>query len=419
MKLFVGLDVSKAKLDACFLLREDDTNTILWQETVANSESGATMIKDQILRFHEELDFDKILVGMEATGQYSMHPSLFFSNDPELKLINVETIVENPRVIHRFSKVWTEEKNDKLDAQIIAEFLTTGKHTKTQPREEKFVALLRFTRTRYQLIRQMTEAQQHYVENLYYKCNTLSSDLKAENISTSVFSSTMIQLMNGDISMAEIRTMNSVELAALLQKFGRGRFKDPVKLAKVIKKSVSDSYRLGKLAQDSIDINLGVQMRVIRGFEQEIKIIDKAIENIMETIDSAKTLLSIPGIGPVYAAGIIAEVGQIDRFNHEAQLAKYAGLYWPKHQSGNYQKEKTPMSKSGNRYLRYYLVQAANSVRRYIPEYEAYYQKKYKEVPKTQHKRALVLTARKLVRLVFALLSDHQLYIARSEAIES
>ncbi|WP_459783905.1 IS110 family transposase, partial [Alkalibacterium sp. s-m-22] len=84
---------------------------------------------------------------------------------PELKLINVETIVENPRVIHRFSKVWTEEKNDKLDAQIIAEFLTTGKHTKTQPREEKFVALLRFTRTRYQLIRQMTEAQQHYVEN--------------------------------------------------------------------------------------------------------------------------------------------------------------------------------------------------------------------------------------------------------------
>ncbi|SFK42552.1 hypothetical protein SAMN04488569_10651, partial [Marinilactibacillus piezotolerans] len=67
----------------------------------------------------------------------------------------------------------------------------------------------------------------------------------------------------------------------------------------------------------------------------------------------------------------------------------------------------------------YYLVQAANSVRRYIPEYEAYYQKKYKEVPKTQHKRALVLTARKLVRLVFALLSDHQLYIARSEAMES
>ena len=64
---------------------------------------------------------------------------------------------------------------------------------------------------------------------------------------------------------------------------------------------------------------------------------------------------------------LIAEIGQIDRFDHESKLAKYAGLYWPKHQSGKFQKEQTPMSKSGNRYLRYYLVQAANSVRRYIP----------------------------------------------------
>ncbi len=419
MKLFVGLDVSKAKLDVCFLSREDDTNAILLQKTVANSDAGARKIKEQILRFHEELEFTKIVVGMEATGLYSTHPALFFSNDPDLQLLNVQTIVENPRVIHRFSKVWTEEKNDKLDAQLIAEFLSTGKHSDAQPREEKFVALLRLTRSRYQLVRQLTEAQQHYVENLYYKCNTLTTKLEEEEISTSVFSSTMIQLMGGDIDMADLRTMKTADLAAMLQTFGRGRFKDPIQLAKAIRKSINDSYRLGKVAQDSIDINLGVQMRVIRSFQTEINTVDRAIENIMETIDVAQSLLSIPGIGPVYAAGIIAEIGQIDRFDHESKLAKYAGLYWPKHQSGKFQKENTSMSKSGNRYLRYYLVQAANSVRRHIPEYKDYYDKKYNEVPKTQHKRALVLTARKLVRLVFALLSNRQLYVARSEATES
>ena len=419
MKLFVGLDVSKAKLDVCFLSREDDTNAILLQKTVANSDAGARKIKEQILRFHEELEFTKIVVGMEATGLYSTHPALFFSNDPDLQLLNVQTIVENPRVIHRFSKVWTEEKNDKLDAQLIAEFLSTGKHSDAQPREEKFVALLRLTRSRYQLVRQLTEAQQHYVENLYYKCNTLTTKLEEEEISTSVFSSTMIQLMGGDIDMADLRTMKTADLAAMLQTFGRGRFKDPIQLAKAIRKSINDSYRLGKVAQDSIDINLGVQMRVIRSFQTEINTVDRAIENIMETIDVAQSLLSIPGIGPVYAAGIIAEIGQIDRFDHESKLAKYAGLYWPKHQSGKFQKENTSMSKSGNRYLRYYLVQAANSVRRHIPEYKDYYDKKYNEVPKTQHKRALVLTARKLVRLVFALLSNRQLSVARSEATES
>jgi transposase len=419
MKLFVGLDVSKTKLDVCFLSRDDDYNTVLYQTTVGNSDAGASHIKQSILQFHEELSFDKIVVGMEATGLYSTHPSLYFSQDPDLQLINVQTVIENPRVIHRFSKVWTDEKNDTLDAQLIAEFLSTGKYNAALPRNDQYVALLRLTRARYQLVHQMTEAQQHYVENLYYKCNTLTTELKNENINTSVFSSTMVQLMTGDITMSSIHSMETEELANLLQKYGRQRFKDPEKLAMVIKKSIRDSYRLGRVAQGSIDINLGIQMRIIRAFEQEIKTVDKAIKDIMETLPEATCLMSIPGIGPVYAAGILAEVGQIDRFDHEGKLAKYAGLYWPKHQSGNFQKENTPIAKSGNRYLRYYLVEAANSVRRFIPEYKAYYDKKYNEVPKVQHKRALVLTARKFVRLVFALLSEHQLYVARSEAIES
>lgn len=419
MKLFVGLDVSKTKLDVCFLSRDDDHNTVLYQTTVGNSDAGASHIKQFILQFHKELSFDKIVVGMEATGLYSTLPSLYFSQDPDLQIINVQTVVENPRVIHRFSKVWTDEKNDRLDAQLIAEFLSTGKYNAALQRNDEYVALQHLTRTRYQLIQQMTEAQQHYVENLYYKCNTLTTELKNENISTSVFSSTMVQLMTGDITMSSIHSMETEALANLLQKYGRQRFKDPEKLAMTIKKSISDSYRLGRVAQDSIDINLGIQMRIIRAFEQEIKTIDKAIKDIMEALPEATCLMSVPGIGPVYAAGILAEVGQIDRFDHEGKLAKYAGLYWPKHQSGNFQKENTPIAKSGNRYLRYYLVEAANSVRRFIPEYKAYYDKKYNEVPKVQHKRALVLTARKFVRLVFALLSEHQLYVARSEAIES
>jgi len=44
-------------------------------------------------------------------------------------------------------------------------------------------------------------------------------------------------------------------------------------------------------------------------------------------------------------------------------------------------------------------------------ELKRYYQSKFKEVPKHQHKRALALTARKLVRLVYSLLSNNQLYI--------
>ncbi len=44
-----------------------------------------------------------------------------------------------------------------------------------------------------------------------------------------------------------------------------------------------------------------------------------------------------------------------------------------------------------------------------------FYDLKYRETPKTPHKRALALTARKLVRLVFALLRDNRLYIPPEE----
>jgi transposase len=120
--------------------------------------------------------------------------------------------------------------------------------------------------------------------------------------------------------------------------------------------------------------------------------------------------LSIPGIGPVYTAGILAEIGQIERFEDQAKLAKYAGLYWKWKQSGNRESERTSLTRTGNHYLRFYLVEAANLMRNREPVYNEYYHKKYDEVPKFKHKRALVLTARKLVRLVDVLLRNRQLY---------
>ena len=68
------------------------------------------------------------------------------------------------------------------------------------------------------------------------------------------------------------------------------------------------------------------------------------------------------------------------------------------------------MIHSGNRYLRYYLVEAANKVRQHDPDYAAFYAEKLSEAKTTPQKRALVLTARKLVRLVYALLRDNKLY---------
>jgi hypothetical protein len=72
----------------------------------------------------------------------------------------------------------------------------------------------------------------------------------------------------------------------------------------------------------------------------------------------------------------------------------------------------------GTSILRYYLIEGANLIRQHNLEYQAYYRRKFAEVPKHPHKRALVLTARKLVRLVFALLTKNQTYV-RPQAVQS
>ena len=127
-------------------------------------------------------------------------------------------------------------------------------------------------------------------------------------------------------------------------------------------------------------------------------------------LNSYTALQSIPGIGPVFAAGILSELGNIHSFKDNGAVAKYAGLVWRESQSGNFRAEDTAMSKAGNTYLRYYLLEATNSVISHEPTFKKYYDRKFEEVKIHKHQRALALTARKFVRLIYGLLAKGQLY---------
>ena len=91
------------------------------------------------------------------------------------------------------------------------------------------------------------------------------------------------------------------------------------------------------------------------------------------------------------------------------------GLVWTQHQSSDFEAEDKRMIQGGNHHLKYYLCEAANALRRCDPEFKRFYALKYKEANKHNHKRALALTARKLVRLVYTLLKTNRLYIPPEE----
>ncbi len=88
-------------------------------------------------------------------------------------------------------------------------------------------------------------------------------------------------------------------------------------------------------------------------------------------------------------------------FPNANALAKYCGVVWDDNDSGDFVAKDRHMSKAGNRYLRYYIIEAARSVIRHCSEYKAFYDKKYAETRTHQYKRVLVLTSRKFIRLLF------------------
>ena len=401
MKLFVGLDVSSFDIKVCFLNSEGDP---LASFTVSNDLPGATQLRDKILEAAKNHDVNTLRIGLESTSVYSFHPSMFLHNDESIQALGGQVLVMNPKQIANFKKSYSDmDKTDEIDAFVIADYLRFGRLPMSVVKEEQYVALQQLTRARYQIVRQITQEKQRFLQYLSYKCNTFT-----EEVESSVFGKAMMDLFLENYSLDELSQMPLEDLADYLQSKGKGRFPDAEHVAQSIQKAVRSSYRLDKVVEDSIDTILGTSITLIRTFEKQIKELDKSIERIMKGVP--QTLQTIPGIGPVFTAGIIAEIGQIERFEDETKIAKYAGLYWRRHQSGRFTADDTSLSRNGNQYLRYYLVEAANSVRRHVPEYKEYYAKKYVEIPKHQHKRALVLTARKLVRLVDALLRKNQIY---------
>lgn len=136
-----------------------------------------------------------------------------------------------------------------------------------------------------------------------------------------------------------------------------GRFSDLDQVASLLQKAARNSYRLDKALYEPITTSIACSFNCIRAFEKEQKALDKAIAATVAGLNPTEyqILKFIPGIGPVYGTGILAEIGSVRCFNNNA-LAKYSDIIWRDNQSGEFDSEDTPMMKARNRYLRYYLI---------------------------------------------------------------
>ena len=401
--LFVGIDVSKRNNVVRFTDSLGDTLTVF---SVQNNQDGANNLLEKLHNTLTSNDFQAVSIGMESTSIYADHLAIFLRNDAFLKKWGAKVFVLNAKQVNAFKKAYPElPKNDNIDTLIIADYLRFGRISKEINPDEKFIALKNLTRARFQVAQNLSREKARFLDTLFYKF----SSLDFSKVFSNTFGATSIAVITEFFSTDDINEMPLEDLAKFVMDKGKNKFDDPEQIANDLKAAARSSYRLPKTVNDSVNQLLAVRLVGMRSLQEQLKDLDKAIESYMQLFPAI--LNSIPGIGPVYSAGLLAEIADIHRFKNHAALAKYAGIAWTEYQSGDYEASNTRLILSGNKYLKYYFLEATNKVRIHDAEFKRYYQSKFKEVPKHQHKRALALTARKLVRLVYSLLSTNQLYI--------
>ena len=410
--LFVGIDVSSKSNVVCAM--DFDENQYL-TSSFSNNQPGAVELTNAIsdcMRKHPDLN--TIVVVLESTSVYSIHIANFLSTCEELLPYKPYVFCVNPKMTANYRKTCIGmDKTDPMDAYLIADFARVGRIKKLEPwRGAQYLALKRLTRHRLHLAECITREKTYMVSNLYLKFSELQLLDSDDQPFSNIYGATASAVITEFFSLQDIIDASEEDLLTFLAEKSRNRITDISKTSELLKKAARDSYRLDKCMYEPINISLASSFNCIQTYQKEIKLIDQAIEKCINGMHpNALTILkSIPGIGPVWAAGILSEIGDITAFHSSDALAKYAGLTWKKNDSGDFVSEDNNLTKAGNTYLRYYLGEAANSVRRFNPEYKDFYAKKYAEITKHQHKRALALTSRKLVRLVFGLLVKNQLY---------
>jgi transposase len=403
--LCVGADVH---LDEIVLRAVDKAlgHEVLERFRVTNNFPGAQLAASTIAQAATDLGYARIEVGWESTGMLWIPFHRYLSTEPLLHPFELELVCFNPKLVARFkeSLALRSPKNDERDALDVAARLRFGELPVSYVPSDFWQGLRRLTRYRYRLSKALSREKNRFHSYAFLKC----SDWKRVKVFSDFFGATSIALLT-EFTYAELQDMTHDQLVDLITRRGRGRFDDPTGTARAVRQALRTSYPIDPRMDEMVTAALAAGWDHIRYLKRSMKRLDRLIAHYIDLVPNP--IITIKGLGAVITAGILAEIVDALRFPEQKHLAQYMGLTWRQRSSGGFVSQNTRLTKVGNVYLRYYFILGANLLRQHNLEYKAYYWRKYQEVSKYQHKRALVLTARKLVRLVHALLTKSEPYV--------
>lgn len=397
---YLGIDIGKRNHEVGLINGSGDPvgKTLKFK----NTKSGS----DQLLKFinQHQLTPNDVAVGMEATGHYWLSVFSF------LKQLDFKITVFNPMQSDALRNFYIRKtKTDIKDAYLIAQVIRMDTPDETPLLDEDIMRIKQLERFRYSIVDQTADLKRKVItilDQVFPEYDTLFSD---------TFGLSSQELLLNYTLPEDILNIDTAALAEMLHQVSRkrlGQFKAKQKAEKV-KQLATDSFGIA-LGTDVFKLEIQLMIEQIQLLEAQLK----TVEDSMRTLSQEQNhyLTTITGISDVTAAVILGEVGDFDRFERPEQLVAFAGLDASVHQSGDFTRKRTRLSKRGSPYLRRAIWQAAFVASNRDPALSAHY-KKLRNRGKA-HGTAVGAVARKLTHIIFAIMRDQKPYESHSPSDE-
>lgn len=355
--IYVGIDIAKLNHFASAI--SSDGEELIKPFKFTNDNDGFQLLISKLA----PLDKGSPIIGLESTAHYGDNLVRY------LVAKNYKVCVLNPIKTSTIRKNNIRKtKTDKVDTYIICKTLMMQESLRFVTFYDlDLMDLKALGRFRQKTIKQRTRLKiqlTSYMDEIFPE---LQYFFKSGLHQKSVYA-----LLKEAPTPEAIASMHMTHLAHLLKVNSHGRFD----------KEMAQQLRV--LAQKSVGVNDSSLSIQINHTIEQIELLDSQLfhtelemANLVTCLHSV--IMTIPGIGFINGGMILGEIGDIHRFSEPKKLLAFAGLDPSVHQSGNFQAQRTRMSKRGSRVLRYALINAAHNVVKNNATFKAYYDAKRAE----------------------------------------
>jgi len=343
---FIGVDLHKKSITVCVM---DQNRKVLARKTINCKETN------EIIDFFRKFRPFKVVV--EATASYPWFVEL-------VEPLADEVVLANPKKLRVIAE--STKKTDRLDAQILAEFLVLDmipRAYQPTPRQREHRALVRHRQYLQGRITSVRSKIRHILSNY----NADRKDLFSANCGPAYFK---------EVPLSDADRFVIKQLWALWQ----------------------------ELVAQRVALTQKIKAFVAKAPQREAE--DRAI------------LKSAPGVGMVTAEVVLSELGDSSRFRNSKAVSAYGGLVPAVRQSGGKRSKDMKITKEGSGLLRWALVESAWRLVRSSPKWAAMYARLKERKGK---KRAIVAVARKLLYVLFAMLrarTPYQIVATETKALQ-